>query len=118
MGSDPQGLTPPAIPWFGLSGASLRPGRTSCTLPRAAAPGEGRGKDGRHFGARPQGLTAASAAARWRGTGRRQRRACRLGRRWRGAAQTYRQHAGDARAAAAKIDTIVTTVLSHNYDFS
>src|SRR5262245_61381670 len=61
-----------AIPWFGPCGASLRPGHTSCPPPPAAAPGEGRGKGGRHFGARPLGLslTAASTAARWHGTGR------------------------------------------------
>src|SRR5688572_18432990 len=67
MGSDPQGLTPTRMPWFGPCGASLRPGRTSCRPPRAAAV-----KDGRLFGARPQGLslTDASTAARLRGTGR------------------------------------------------
>jgi len=66
--SELQLLTPPTIPWFGPCGASLRPGRTSCRPPRAAAV-----KDGRHVGARPQGLslTAASTVARWRGTGRR-----------------------------------------------
>ena len=45
------------IPWFGRCRASLRPGRTQCRLPPAAAV-----KDVRHFGTRPKGLSEPAPA--------------------------------------------------------